>query len=310
MRRPGADPVHVASDIRMFEIVFSVVAPILITVSIGFVWTRLGFRLDSKELTALISDVATPCLIIHTFQATRLPFDAFLGIAAAAATAIVLFAAGGALLLRIGGLRIRTFLPSIAFPNAGNLGLPLSLYAFGNEGLGYAIAFFSMSSVANYTLGQAIAAGRANWRGLARLPILYAVAIGILLSFSAIQLPGWAQATVGLIGNMTVPLMLLMLGSSLSLLGVTSLWRATLVSLIRIGLGAAVGIAVAWLFGLTGSMRAVLILQCANPVAVYNYLFAQRWNNQPEEVAGVVVLSTLLSILTIPVLLTWLIAGT
>jgi malate permease and related proteins len=310
MRRPGADPVHVASDIRMFEIVFSVVAPILITVSIGFVWTRLGFRLDSKELTALISDVATPCLIIHTFQATRLPFDAFLGIAAAAATAIVLFAAGGALLLWIGGLRIRTFLPSIAFPNAGNLGLPLSLYAFGNEGLGYAIAFFSMSSVANYTLGQAIAAGRANWRGLARLPILYAVAIGILLSFSTIQLPVWAQATVGLIGNMTVPLMLLMLGSSLSLLGVTSLWRATLVSLIRIGLGAAVGIAVAWLFGLTGSMRAVLILQCANPVAVYNYLFAQRWNNQPEEVAGVVVLSTLLSILTIPVLLTWLIAGT
>ena len=52
----------------------------------------------------------------------------------------------------------------------------------------------------------------------------------------------------------------------------------------------------------------MLIMQCANPVAVYNYLFAKRWDNQPEEVAGVVVLSTLLSIVTIPVLLTWLLA--
>jgi hypothetical protein len=215
----------------------------------------------------------------------------------------------GALLLWIFRLRIRTFLPSIAFPNAGNLGLPVSLYAFGTEGLGYAIAFFSMSLVANFTVGQAIAAGQANWRGLIRLPILYSVAIGILLSLSGATLPQWAKTTVGLIGDMTVPLMLLMLGSSLSLLKVTAFWRAALVSSIRIGFGAAIGITVAAVFGLTGSMRAVLILQCANPVAVYNYLFAQRWNNQPEEVAGVVVLSTLFSIVTIPLLLGWLLAG-
>jgi predicted permease len=293
----------------MIEVIFSVVVPILITVSIGFAWTRLGYRLDSKELTALISDIATPCLIISTFHETRLSSDAFLDIAVATGTAIVLFIGVGALLLFAFGLRLRTFLPSIAFPNAGNLGLPLSLYAFGTEGLGYAIAFFSMSSVANYTLGQAIAAGQANWRGLIRLPILYAVAIGVLLSFTGVELPRWIKATVGLIGDMTVPLMLLMLGSSLSLLKVGAFWRAALVSSIRIGCGAAIGIAVAALFGLSGSMKAVLILQCANPVAVYNYLFAQRWNNQPEEVAGVVVLSTLFSIVTIPLLLGWLLAS-
>ena len=293
----------------MIGVLFSVVVPILITVSIGFAWTRLGYRLNSKELTALISDVATPCLIINTFQETRLSSDAFLSLALATGTAIILFICVGALLLWIFSLRIRTFLPSIAFPNAGNLGLPVSLYAFGTEGLGYAIAFFSMSLVANFTLGQAIAAGQANWRGLIRLPILYSVAIGILLSLSGATLPQWAKTTVGLIGDMTIPLMLLMLGSSLSLLEVTAFWRAALVSSIRIGFGAAIGITVAAVFGLTGSMRAVLILQCANPVAVYNYLFAQRWNNQPEEVAGVVVLSTLFSIVTIPLLLGWLLAG-
>ena len=127
----------------------------------------------------------------------------------------MLFAGLGALFLWATGLRIRTFLPSIAFPNAGNLGLPLSLYAFGPEGLGYAIVFFSTSSVANFTLGQAISAGRANWRGLVRQPILYAVALGIALSYGQVEAPAWLAATISLIGDMTVPLMLLMLGSSL-----------------------------------------------------------------------------------------------
>ncbi|WP_046866491.1 AEC family transporter [Microvirga massiliensis] len=290
----------------MLLLVISVVLPILITVGIGFVWTRLGYKLDSRDLTALIADVATPCLVISTFQTSRLSFEAFTAMAAAAGTAIACFAGIGALLLWATGLRIRTFLPSISFPNAGNLGLPLSLYAFGPEGLGYAIAFFSISSVANYTLGQAIAAGQANWRGLVRLPLLYAVAIGIALSFWKIELPSPIDKTITLIGNLTVPLMLLMLGASLSRLKVSSFGRATAVSAVRIGGGALVGVLVAMLFDLAGSMKAVLILQSANPVAVYNYLFAQRWNNEPEEVAGVVVLSTVASIVTIPLLLVWL----
>jgi predicted permease len=291
----------------VFEVILSVVLPILITVSIGFAWSRLGYRLDAKELTALVADVATPCLVVSTFQTTRITFDSFVAIAAAAGSAIILFALIGSAILHLTGLRIRTFLPAIAFPNAGNLGLPLALYAFGAEGLGYAIAFFSVSFVANNTLGQLIAVGTANWRGLIRLPILHAVALGIAMSFFELQLPSWAQSTVALIGNVTVPLMLLMLGSSLSRLRVAAFGRAAFVSVLRISLGLVVGIGIATLFGFAGTMKAVLILQCANPVAVFNYLFAQRWNNQPEEVAGVVILSTLLSVLTIPLLLTWLI---
>src|SRR5215211_7164199 len=188
----------------MFAVVLAVVLPVVITVAVGFLWTRYGYPLNSKELTALIADVATPCLIVATFQKSQLSFEAFAAMAGATAAAIVLFAGVGALALRAAGLRIRTFLPSIAFPNAGNLGLPLALYAFGTDGLGYAIAYFSMSSIANYTLGQAIAAGKANWGALLRLPILYAVAIGVLLSFTELKLPSWGQATVALVGNMTV----------------------------------------------------------------------------------------------------------
>jgi predicted permease len=272
-------------------------------------WSRWGHPLNSKDVTELVGNVATPCLIVSTFQTSKLSFEALGAMAGATALCIVLFAVMGALILWAAGLSLRTFLPAISFPNAGNLGLPLSLYAFGPEGLGYAIAYFSVSSVANFTLGQMIAAGKANWAALVRQPILYAVAIGVGLAYAQVQLPAWAATTISLIGSLTVPLMLLMLGAALSRLKVAAFGRALFVSLVRLGMGVAVGIGVAATLGLTGNLRAVLILQAANPVAVYNYFFAQRWGNEPEAVAGVVVLSTLLAILSVPLLLTWLLAG-
>ena len=287
----------------MAGVILSIILPVLLTVLVGFCWARSGRKLQSPDLTALIGDVATPCLVISTFQKTHVSPADFSAMATAAASCIVLFATAGAIVLKIARLPLRTFLPSIAFPNAGNLGLPVALYAFGDTGLGYAIVFFSISSVANYTFGQAIAAGAANWGGLARLPILYATAIGVGLSLLSVELPRWLGATLNLLGSLTVPLMLLLLGASISGLGVASARRAAFIASVRIGIGAAVGFGVAAAFGLTGPMRAVLVLQAANPVAVYNYLFALRWNNQPEEVAGVVVVSTLAAVATIPLLL-------
>ena len=71
----------------------------------------------------------------------------------------------------------------------------------------------------------------------------------------------------------------------------------------RIGAGAVIGVIVTNLFGLAEPARAVLILQCAMPVAVYCYLYAERWECDPEEVAGLVFLSTAASIVTVPILL-------
>jgi hypothetical protein len=128
------------------------------------------------------------------------------------------------------------------------------------------------------------------------------------VSIWRVKLPPWFTNTANLIGGMTIPMMLLMLGASLARLRVQSVSRALILSAARIGIGACIGVAIAFLFNLDTTARAVLIMQFAMPVAVYNYLFAQRWNNQPEEVASVVVVSTLLSILSVPVLLHFLMA--
>lgn len=290
----------------MLESVLAAVLPVLVAVAAGFCWVRSGRPFDTKTLTPLVAEVGTPCLIFSTLAKTPVPPGAFAATALASMAAIFGFALVGAGVLWAAGLRLRTYLPSVVFPNAGNLGLPLALYGFGTEGLGHAIVFFAVSSIGNYTVGQAIAAGAADWRAVLRMPLVYAAVAGLAASAYRVDVPPALANTVSLIGGLTVPLMLLMLGAALGRLEVAALGRAAMVSAVRIGAGACIGAAVAVFFGLTGTAKSVLIMQSAMPVAVYSYLFAQRWNNQPEEVAGLVVVSTFASAFTTPVLLNFL----
>lgn len=290
----------------MIQPILAAIIPVLAVAAVGFAWVRAGRRFENAMLTPLVVQIGTPCLIFATFVKTSIPPASFAAVALASCVALVGFAAVGVVFLWMSGLRVRTFLPSLTFPNNGNLGLPLALYAFGREGLGYAIVFYAICMIGQFTVGQAMAAGAVNWRGILRMPLVHAVALGVIVSVWRVPLPVWLTNTVSLIGGMTIPLMLLMLGASLARLQVETMSRATLISALRIGMGAGIGLVVALLFGLEGTARAILIMQCAMPVAVYNYLFAQHWNNQPEEVAGVVVVSTFASVVSVPVLLHFL----
>jgi malate permease and related proteins len=287
----------------MLGAILAAVTPVLVVVAIGFFWVRSKRPFETAMLTPLVVDVGTPCLVLATFLKTMVRPSDIAEIALASTIALICFAIGSYGILLTLRLRVRTFLPSLTFPNNGNLGLPLAAYAFGPQGLGYAIVFYAICMIGQFTVGQAIAAGASNFRAIFRLPLLYATAIGVILSATRTSLPIWLLNTIQLIGGMTIPLMLLMLGASLARLPMANISRALLLSAVRIGMGAAVGILVVAILRLDGIAASVLIMQCAMPVAVYNYLFAQKWNNQPDEVAGLVVASTLVSILSIPAVL-------
>ena len=78
-----------------------------------------------------------------------------------------------------------------------------------------------------------------SWRAIIRMPIIYAVALGFAVSAFNLTLPLFLSNTIALLGSVTVPLMLLMLGVSLGSLRVAAFPRAFLLSLLRIGMGAA-----------------------------------------------------------------------
>lgn len=282
---------------------FSVIAPVLICAVIGFIWRKQGRAFDTALVTTLVTNIGTPCLTFFTLVDTKIEIDAFLTMGAATAVTMVAFYAIYFVFLKVMKLSQKAFLSALAYGNVGNMGLPLCLLAFGENGLALAIAYFTVNVLCLFTIGVAVPAGATSVGALLRLPILYAVGAALVFMFTGWAVPEWIYNTTRILSGLTVPLMLITLGVSLAGLGVKSVPRAVLLSVMRIGVGFLVGWATAEAFGFTGAERGVLIVQCAMPVAVFNFLFAERYGNQPEEVAGSVVISTVLSFATLPFLL-------
>lgn len=287
----------------MFEQLVPVIVPVLVAAGIGFGWARLGRPFDTDLITGLVFYIGTPSLVLSTFIKLGTISLAFAELALAALLSIVLCAAIGAVVLRAAGLSLRTYIPALMFANTGNLGLPLSLFAFGESGLALAIAVFAVNSVVQMTLGPLIASGHASLKRVTRTPVIWAVVVAVFLVLTGTRPPQWFVNTVQLLSGMTIPLMLLALGFSLARLKVKSLGRSFLIGALRIGLGFGIAVGLAALFGFTGATRGVLIIQCSMPVAVFQYLFAQMYNRSPEEIAGTIVTSTALSFATLPALL-------
>ena len=134
-------------------------------------------------------------------------------------------------------------------------------------------------------------------------PIPYAVAIGAIFLATDTQPPEFIYNTTNLLGGFAIPLMTFTLGVSLAKMKVIRFSRTLALSLLRLGMGAAGGFGFAELFGYEGMQRGVLIIQCAMPIAVFNYLFASYYERDPEEVASLVVLSSALAFILMPLLI-------
>jgi predicted permease len=213
------------------------------------------------------------------------------------------------LILKLAGLPVRSFLPALAIGNTGNLGLSVCFFAFGEEGLGLAIAVFVANSIGQFTLTPILQSGGSPWRTLVTTPVIYGAALGTTLLVGGYALPGWIASTVELLGALMIPLMLLALGHTLGGLRVKRLPFAAFWGFVRLVVGFAIAIAIAEILALEGVARGVLILQGAMPAAMFSYLFAARYDRAPDDVAGIVLMSTLFSVLTLPFVVAWVLAA-
>ncbi|MCY0965838.1 AEC family transporter [Oceanospirillaceae bacterium G-43] len=293
---------------RMLYNIFSIMAPVLICATAGFFWARKGYAFDAEFVSRLVINIGAPCLMLSTLSSVQLDFEAFKRTAMACVLVAVVMTALGVMVPRLLGQDVRAYLPSFVFPNVGNMGLPICMLAFGDHGLALGLAFFMVLSIAHFPVATLMAGGKeaGGLGAVARMPMLYVVLLAIVMLWQEWHLPVPVANSVRLLGGMAIPLMLLALGVSLARLKVNQWRQALLYSALRIGGGLLAGLAACALLGLEGSERGVVLLQASMPVAVFNYLFAERYRRQPEAVAGLVVMSTLMSFVTLPVLLWWL----
>ena len=265
----------------MFSQIFTVTAPIFIIVLLGYLWSVWKQKLDTETLSNLVVRVSTPCLVFTTLTRFHIEFELMRQMALAAFLALVLSFAIGATVLKLSGLSLSTFLPSLMHPNSGNIGLPLMLMAFGDEGLALGIAYF-----------------------VVKQPLIYAVIASLVVLVFDLPVPDWISKTTGLLGGIVIPALLMVLGHSLARLKISDLGLALFLTAVRAIMGVIIGFFLIWLLALSGPPAGVVFLMCTMPIAVFNFVFAEHFNRSPEKVAGVIVVSTALTFVLLP-LLVW-----
>jgi predicted permease len=286
----------------------SIIAPILLVALVGYFWARSGVEFHSEFVRRLVFYVGGPCLVVSSLTRAALAPDSLLRMGLLAFSVTTVMGLLCWIWLRLTRRDPAVLLPPMIFSNNGNMGLPLCLFAFGDIGLALAVAYFVAMTLLHFTFGIMLVSRQARLADLARSPFVWAAAVAVLVIATGYRVPQWAANTLELLGQMTIPLMLLTLGFSLASLRVADLASAALYGGLRVLGGFLVATVLITALSLSGPMRGVLLIQASMPSAVFNYLMAQQYRREPETTAGVIVMSTLLSFLTMP-LLVWFALG-
>lgn len=287
--------------------VAQVAAPVAALALMGFVWVRMGFDYPLDFVTRMSMSLAVPCLMFTGLMKSTVAPAALASILFASAMAYLAVTAvfwGLCLVLR---LDRRTYLGPAIFGNTGNLGLPLALFAFGEEGLQLAIVVFAVMAVWSFSFGVWLVSGGGSLVRLVKEPVVGATLLGALFLWQGWYTPLWVTRSLDLVAQLAIPLMLITLGVAMARLSAGRLGRAFVLSAGRTVVGLAVVIAVVWALGLPPVAAAVLIVQVTTPVAVTSYMLAAKYGADSEAVAGLVIASTALSVATLPLTLAFLI---
>jgi predicted permease len=297
-----------------FNVFFQNILPIFLVASIGYgLRKRLG--LDKKTLSSLSFYAFSPALVFTTLVNSGLPGWELLqlGVFAVAVTlmmAMVAFMAGK--LMRLPRIDIVALILVVMIVNSGNYGLTLNQLRFGEEGLARASIYFGISTILVFTLGVFIASmGQASWqdslRRLVRLPAPYAVLLALIVYSLSIPIPSPLMRSIEIAAAGAIPVMLVVLGMQIAdLKSITRVRLAIPASMIRLLIGPVVAVLVAGFIGLQGLSRATSIIEASMPTAVITTILATEFDVRPGLVTSTVVLSTLLSAITLPLVITLL----
>lgn len=283
--------------------VLEIVAPVFLLAAVGFTWVKLGFEYRINFVTQLATTLAVPCLIFTALMQTDIDPAALTALSLASVVAYGAVTVLAAILVWVFGLNSRTYTAPMIFGNTGNLGLPLALFAFGPEGLSYAVVVFAIMAIWTFTFGIWLVAGAGSFRRVLREPLVGATLLGGLFLWQDWQTPTFLTNTLELIGQMAIPLMLITLGVAVARLTPGGIGRAAVMSVIKLTLCVGIAWLAALAFNLDKVAFGVLVLQVATPVAVTSYLLAEKYGADAQAVAGLVVVSTLISVGALPLLL-------
>ncbi len=285
-----------------------IIFPVLLMIAVGYAYARLRGDVIKREMAAVnrySAELLCPLLLFSALASKD--FDV--------AANLPLILAGGAISLgsgllawpvaRLFGYDVRTFVPPMIYNNCGNMGIPLAILAFGPSGLSEAAALFLAGSLVYFTVGiRILESGRNSTRSatlaMFKNPMMLSMMTGMLFAVLKFRLPVALMQALRMLGEASIPLMLLALGVRMLDVNFRS-WRIGLVGALVCPLaGLAVAIGMDQLLGLTAVQRGQMYLFASLPPAVFSFIVAESYQQEPDKVAGIVMLGNIAALGFVP----------
>lgn len=292
----------------MFNIL-NIVLPTFLVILVGFVLGKIK-RLDMSVVVDILFWIGIPALAFTAMTGKQI---VLLDASKIWASAVIVMAGTGAvawIVFKLARMKHSGLYVPIIVLNAVNIPFPVMSMAYGQEGLLGATLFYIPVTLLSFTVGIMILSRR-NWRDAItetlKVPAIYGAVAGLAVNLLHVTVPNLVYKPIELIGTMVIPLTLLVLGYRLASVRISDAPATMLASGLRVGVGLGMGVLAATVFGLSGVNRSVVILDSAMPSAANTSILAMKYQNEAELVSSVVFVTTVASLLIIPLLL-WLLS--
>lgn len=282
--------------------IFTTVFPLVAIVSIGYFYAR-KVSISMEVSNKINIDVFVPALIFSVLSDQS--FDILKYQSLAVATFVVVLGSGLLLLplCRWLNIQAKTLLPPMMFSNTGNLGLPLMVLAFGEQALPAAVVLFIIENGLHFTVGLYILDHKTNPLSVLKMPMIAATILGLVVSGLHLSIPQVIATPIDMLGKISIPLMLFALGVRMTQVDFSAwkigFWGAILAPLS----GIAIALIAQPMIQLPDEQYRYLLLFSTLPPAVLNYMVAERYQQEPQKVASIVLMGNMLAIVVIPIAL-------
>jgi len=294
-----------------------IILPVFIIFSIGYIGQKfIGFDIKSISTAALY--LMSPFLAFRTFYTNELTMDYFYIVlfSLLLTTVLLIVVWITAISMKATRSQLSAMILGGVFMNSGNYGAPVVLFAFGAVGFDYAVIMMVFQSLLMNTVGIFFAAiggeekstFRQSAQRVIRMPLMYAAFLGIGLQLFSVPIPTAVMEAVSLVADASIPTVMLVLGMQLAAISRKRVaYRyVSAVSIIRMIASPLIAVGILYFMPVNDLLKAVVIVQASMPAAANTTMLALQFGTEPDLVSFTTFFTTLISIITIPVVLFFL----
>ena len=283
--------------------IIAIIFPVFSIVAIGYLYARFRRDTDMSAGNRLNMDIFIPALIFDTLSSSDYALADYLLLTLGGAVVVLGSGLVAWPVARLMGYQWKTFVPPMMFNNSGNMGVPLIILTFGSSALPAAVLLFATENFLHFLLGQQLITQRWSLLTVFRNPMIIATVLGIGVAVTGVIVPEFLRLPIHMLGQVSIPLLLFSLGVRMISIDLND-WRIGVMGALICPLsGLVIAFGFVQLMPLEVSQISMLLLFSALPPAILNFLVAERFNQEPQKVASIVLIANFASILVIPVVL-------